>query len=533
MRDYSSCWTSYFGDTVGGFIEKWAREMPDREVVVSKDKRLTWKELHHMTDNICGGFLKLGLKKGDRLALLGANDVEAILAWLAATKIGVIPVAINPRYRRQEVEYILKDSGASAVVTRGHYEGFPLIDLILEMKALIPHLHHVVAYPGEDAPSGAIPMEALIGKIEVDKALIYSNRPKPTDILFFLYTSGTTGIPKGVIHTHDTMLSCGKILMEEAWHLTKDDVVLLAIPLAHMIGHEMLINMSMIIGAKIVLMESYNPTEFVNVLERERATLFCGVPTMFLLSILKVPDLKKRDLSSLRWAITCGFYAPPEQMKMIKESYGLEWLYQLLGSTEAGLMATTRKGDREDVAFNSLGRPISTIAVKVIDENGKELPTGEIGELCYKSPHLCIGYWNKPDKTAEDFDKDGFWHSGDMGCQIDDKGNIRLAGRKKEIIKRGGFNVHPGEIENFLVNCPKILAAAVVGYPDEILGEKICVFIEPRLGIMIDEREVIELFKGNLADYKAPDMVRIEAFLPRLPSGKVDKVLLRDSLINL
>jgi len=530
MVDYSSYWTSHFGDTVGAFIEKWAGEMPDREALVSEDRRITWGKLHDITDRIAGGFLRLGLKKGDRLALLGANDVQAILSWLAAAKIGVIPVAINPRYRRQEIEYILKDAGASAVVTRCYYEGFSLIDLMVKMKELIPNLHHIIVYPGENAPSGVIPIEALME--EMDKTSIGSSRPKPTDILFILYTSGTTGIPKGVIHTHDTMLSCGKVLMEEAWHLTKDDIVLLAIPFAHMIGHEMLINVTIIVGAKIVLMESYDPIKFIDILERERITLFGGVPTMFLLPILKVPDLKERDLSSFRWAITSGFYAPPEQMKMIKESYGLEWLYQLLGSTEAGLMATTRKGDREEIAFNSLGRPISTMTVKVIDEEGKELPVGEIGEICYKSPHLCIGYWNKPDKTAEDFDRDGFWHSGDMGCKIDDEGNMRLAGRKKEIIKRGGFNIHPGEIENFLLNYPKILAAAVVGYPDEILGEKTCIFIEPRAGAMIDEEEVIKLCRENLADYKAPDIVKIEPSLPRLPNGKVDKILLRDGLLK-
>lgn len=532
MVDYSYCWSSYYGETVGEFIEKWAKEMPQKVFLVSKEKRLSWKELHEITNYIAAALLELGHKKGDRLAVLGANDVEAISAWLAATKVGIIPVAISPRYRKQELEYILKDSGASAIVARKCYEGFSLTDLIQELKPGLPFLHHIITYPGEDAPSGMISLEGIIRGIRVDESRLQVNRPNPNDFLFFLYTSGTTGIPKGVIHTHDTMLSCGKVLMEEVWHLSKDDAILLAIPFSHMIGHEMLINTALIIGAKLVLMEAYDPIEFVNTLEREKVTYFGGVPTMFLLPILRVPALKKRDLSSFRMAISCGFYAPPEQMRLIKESYGLHWLFQLLGSTEAGVMTTTRKGDGEEVAYNSLGRPISTITLKILDEQGREVSLGEIGEVCYKSPHLCIGYWNKPDKTAEDFDEDGFWHSGDMGWRIDEEGNIRLAGRKKEIIKRGGFNIHPAEIENFLMDTPKILAAAIVSYPEEVLGERICAFIEPKSGIKIEEREVIELCKGALADYKAPDRVKIESSLPRLSSGKVDKALLREKLFK-
>ena len=530
--DYSRYWTKHEGDTAGGILKKWVKEKPDETALVYGARRITWKELDLLTGSLAAGLLNLGMKKGDRLGVLGPNHPEVLIAWFAAARVGIIVVPINTRYRKIELEYLINDSGCTSVVTIDEFDQFLFSKAVNEIKEKSSILKHVIVYGKEKAiQEPFISFNSLLSTTGTDLSKIEENRPESSDILVILYTSGTTGIPKGVVHTHDSLCNT-RPFYEEVWHLTGEDVDILAMPWTHMIGHEIFLNLAFLLGQKLILMESYNPRLFIDLIEKEKVTYFVGVPTMFMLPIIKLPDLTNRDLSSFKFGVSCGFYAPPEQMKLFKTTYDID-VVQLLGSTEAGGMLMTHRDDPEEVAFNTLGRPLPKMEVKICNEKGEEAPRGEIGELWFRGPFVFEYYWNKPDVTKEEKDDQGYWHSGDMGRVVDEQGNIQLVSRKKEIIIRGGFNIYPGEIEAFVMNMPEVSMAVLVGYPDNVLGAKTCLSVMLKEGKGLSEGEVRSRFSENLANYKMPDIIKIQSSpLPVLPSGKADKATIRKSLLK-
>jgi len=531
--DYSKYWTSMVGDTAASILKKWVNNKPDKEFIVFRDQRLTWKELDELTAKLASAYLKLGMKKGDRIGIIGPNHVEVLIAWFAAVRVGIVPVPINTRYRKMELEYLIGDSGCKTVFTIGEFGDFQFAKAVHELREKCPDLKNVIVYGSEELNDDSyIYYEGISKQGEIDYKGMEQNEPESSDILMILYTSGTTGVPKGVVHTHDSMLCDSKAYIGEVWHLTDEDVVLLAMPWTHMIGHEIFFNSAFLLGQKVVVMETYNPVMFADLIEKEKVTWFLGVPTMYMLPIIRVPDIGERDFSSFKFGITAGFYAPPEQMKLFKKTYQID-LIQLLGSTEAGAMLMTRRDDPDDVAFNTIGRVVSNKEVKICDESGKEVPKGEVGELLFKGPSIFKYYWNKPDLTKKEKDENGFWHSGDMGRMVDDQGNIQLVSRKKEIIIRGGFNIYPGEIEAFVLNMPEIQMAVLVGYPDKVLGAKTYLNVMLKPGKELSEDELRARFKENLANYKMPDLIKIQSDpLPMLPTGKPDKVTIRSNLLR-
>ena len=530
--DYSKYWTSHEGDTVGSFLEKWVGKKPEDVFIVYGERRITWKEVGELTARLATGLLDLGMKKGDRMGILGPNHPEVLISWFAAARVGIIPVPINSRYREMEMECLINDSCCKTLVTIDEWGGFNFSKTANEIREKSPTLKNIIVYgKGNDIKDPFISYDGLVNQTDIDWSKIEDNVPESSDILVILYTSGTTGIPKGVVHTHDSMLCCCKAIQEEVIRLTEKDLSLLAMPWANMVGHEVFCN-SLLLSQKLVLMESYDPILAVDLIEKEKITWFVGVPTMFMLPIVRVPDLAKRDFSSFKFGLSGGFYAPPDQMKLFHTTYNIDMI-QLLGSTEGGGMLLTRRDDPEEVAFNTLGRPVSIMEVKICDEKGQEVPRGEIGELWFRGPSVFKYYWNKPDETKREKDDQGYWHSGDMGKGIDEEGNIQLVGRKKEIIIRGGFNIFPGEIEAFALNMPEVQMAVLVGYPDKMLGEKTCLYIMAKQGIELIEEELRARFKKNIADYKMPDMVKIQSSpLPMVPSGKADKMTIRKNLLG-
>lgn len=531
--DYTRYWTSYAGDTAGSILKKWVKEKPEEVFIAYGERRITWKELDKLTASLATNLLNLGMKKGDRLGILGPNHPEALIAWFAAARAGIVVVPINVRYRKMELEYIVSDSGCATVITIDEFDGFNFSAAINGLREEFPTLKNIIVYgKGKDIRDPFLSFDDLVAKTEIDSSKIKGNAPESSDILMILYTSGTTGIPKGVVHTHDSMLCNSKAYIEEVWHLTGEDVALLAMPWTHMIGHEVFFNSAFLLGQRLVLMESYNPVAFVDLMEKEKVTWFVGVPTMFIVPIIKMPDLSKRDFSAFKFGVTCGFYAPPAQMKLFKTAYGID-LIQLLGSTEAGGMLMTRRDDPEKIAFNTLGRTISNMELKICDEKGQDTPRGEVGELCARGPSIFKYYWNKPDVTKKEKDERGYWHSGDMGKLLDEQGNVQMVSRKKEVIIRGGFNIYPGEIEAVVLNMPEVQMAVLVGYPDKVFGAKTCLFIMLREGIKLSEEELRSRFKANMADYKMPDIIKIQSSpLPILPIGKADKVTIRKNLLK-
>ncbi len=530
--DYSRFWTDDFGTTVGDLLRRWSVEKPDKEALVFRERRITWKELNDLTDRLATAYIKMGLKKGDRIGILGPNHPEMLICWFSAAKVGVIPVPLNTRYRKAELEYLLRDSECSAVVTIDTFENFNFIEAILGLKKDLPFLKEVILHRTVlDNTYGVREIQEVIESTEPDQDLINANKPSSSDYLVIIYTSGTTGTPKGVVHTHDSMFVDSKTYLKEVYWITDEDVHIQAMPWTHMIGHENFNNVCLLLGQKNVLMESYKADEFINLIEKERVTWFCGVPTMLTLPMIRVPDLKERNLDSFKFVIVCGFYCPPDQMKAIKETYKVD-IIQLVGSSEAGCMLVNRRTDPEEKIFYTVGRPLSNKEVKLCDESGNEVKRGEVGEIWYRGPAIFKFYWNKPDLTKKEKDEQGFWHSGDLGRIVDEEGNIEFMGRSKDVIIRGGFNIYPAEIEAFVMGLPKVESAVLVGFPDKVLGEKTCCYVIPKRGATLSEEELREAFRSNMADYKMPDIIKIVDSVPLLPSGKPDRIQIRKKLLE-
>jgi len=529
--NYSKFWNHQRGDTVGEILDKWAERRPNKEALVFEEKMITWEEMGNLTDRLATAYLDLGMEKGDRIGLLGPNHPEMLMCWFAAAKVGIIPVPLSTRYRKMELEYVIPDSGCSAVVTIDEFENFHFLETLMELNGKNPILKKIIIHKTKEKMTGDLLTLSDLLKTRPDHRRIDKNRPLATDPLVILYTSGTTGIPKGVVHTHDSMFCDAKAYISEVHWLTDEDVLLQSMPWSHMVGHQNFNNTCLLLGQKNVLMEYYTPGKFIDLIEKAKVTWLDGVPTMFLLPIYRIPDLKERDLSSLRFAIVCGFYCPPEQMKLIKETYKVE-LIQIVGSTEAGCLLANRRDSPEEKIFTTVGRPPSNKEIRICNADQVEIPRGEVGEIWYRGPSVFKYYWNKPDLTKKEKDDDGFWHSGDLGKVVDEEGNICFMGRIKDVIIRGGFNVYPAEVEAFMMNLSSVDNAVLVGYPDPVLGEKTCCYIRHKQGVVITEEEIRGACKENIADYKIPDLIKIVNSLPLLPSGKVDRIKVKEYLLK-
>jgi acyl-CoA synthetase (AMP-forming)/AMP-acid ligase II len=529
--NYAKYWKSFKGDTVGGILDKWAERKPNGEALIFKERKITWEQMGNLTDSLATAYLDLGMRKGDRIGILGPNHPEMLICWFAATKVGIIPVPLSTRYRKMELEYMIPDSGCSAVVTIDDFENFNFLETFMELKRKNPPLKTIIVHKTKGKMSGDLLYLSDLLKIRPDHERIDKNRPLATDPMVILYTSGTTGIPKGVVHTHDSMFCDAKAYISEVHWLTDEDVLLQSMPWSHMVGHQNFNNTCLLLGQKNVLMEYYAPEKFIDLIEKEKPTWLDGSPTMFLLPIYRIPNLEERDLSSLKFAIVCGFYCPPEQIKLIKKMYKVE-LIQVVGSTEAGCLLANRRDDPEEKIFATVGRPISNKEIKICNPNQGEVRRGEIGELWYRGPSVFKYYWNKPDLTRKEKDDDGFWHSGDLGKVLDEEGNICFMGRVKDVIIRGGFNIYPAEVEAFMMSFESVDNAVLIGYPDNMLGEKTCCLIQLKRGAAITEEKIRRACREILADFKVPDQIKIKDSLPLLPSGKVDRITVRKQLLN-
>ncbi|MEW6669488.1 MAG: class I adenylate-forming enzyme family protein [Thermodesulfobacteriota bacterium] len=531
-HDSTGYWSNTLGDTVGEILDRWAERKPDKEGLVQADRRFTWAEMAEATDSLATAFLDLGMKKGDRLGILGPNHPEMLLSWFAAAKVGIIPVPMSSRYRRKELEYIICDSALSTLITIDEFEGYDFLQALSEIRNRLPALRNVVVHKTREGSSeGLLLLGDLLGT-QPDLTRIHENRPASSDILVILYTSGTTGSPKGVVHTHDSMFYDSKSYITEVHRLTDQDVLLQSMPWSHMVGHQNFNNTCLLLGQKNVLMDVYRPEKFIDLIEQERVTWLDGVPTMFLLPPSRVPDFAERDLSSVRFIVVCGFYCPPEQMREIRSRYNSADIIQMVGSTEGGSLLANRRDDQEETIFGTVGRPVSTKELRICDRGGKTVGPGEVGELLYRGPSIFQCYWNNPDLTRREKDEEGFWHSGDLGKTTDGAGNIRFMGRIKDVVIRGGFNIYPAEIEACILGLSSVKSAVMVGYPDPVLGEKTCCLVVPQESGKVSQEGIRKNCRAELADYKTPDMIRVVDELPLLPSGKVDRVRVKEDLLK-
>lgn len=515
----------------------------DALVFPQRDLRWSYREFARHVDQIARGLLAIGIGKGDHVAIWATNVPEWVVLQFATARIGAVLVTINPAYRAFELKYVLEQSDAVALVlvpafkTSDYYA--MLAEVCPEMTGATPgqiqsphapKLRWVVAIDATP-PSGAITFHELAARGDtIDAAMLDAvgkqlNCDEPINIQ---YTSGTTGFPKAATLSHRNLL-LDVYLSGKCMRLTEADRMCIPVPFYHCFGCVLGTLMAVVHGAAMIIpAESFHPTATLDAIERERATCLYGVPTMFIAQ-LQDPSYPGRDLKSLRTGIMAGAPCPIELMRQVTGSMGATEMTIGYGETEASPLVTqTRFDDPIELRIETVGRALPGIEIRIIHpETGATLGDNEQGELCARGKVVMIGYYKNPEATAAAIDSDGWLHTGDLAMRLPN-GYYKITGRIKDMVIRGGENISPSEIEEFLFTHPAIEQAAVVGVPDDKYGEELCVWIKLKTGATLTSEAVQAFCKASLARYKVPRYVKFVESYPQTVTGKIQKFKIRE-----
>lgn len=534
--------------TVGGLLDQMADRFPDNDALVSveRDLRYSYREFNEICRKVAKGLISLGVKKGDHISIWANNVPEWVILQFATAKIGAVLVTINTSYRSAELEYILKQSDSNMLFMVQSYKGTDyvetLYDVVPEFKGAaegfrrsekLPYLEQVV-FIGEETPAGMINFNKLYEMAEtVDDVTLSSIEAalSPHDVINMQYTSGTTGFPKGVMLTHFNVVNNGYNI-GECMQFTEKDRLCIPVPFFHCFGCVLGVMACVTHGAAMVPIETFNPLLVLQAIEKERCTAVHGVPTMFIAE-LEHPDFEKFDLTSLRSGIMAGSPCPIEVMKKVIRDMHASEITIAYGQTEASPVITqTRTDDPIELRVATVGRALPDVEVKVVDiETGATLPPGKQGELCGRGYLVMKGYYKMPVETAKVIDAEGWLHTGDLAV-MDENGYCKITGRIKNMIIRGGENIYPREIEEFLYTHPKISDTQVYGVPDRKYGEQVMAAIVLKKGVEMTEQEVKEFCREKIAHYKVPYYVKFVDSYPMTASGKIQKFKLREMAIR-
>jgi fatty-acyl-CoA synthase len=520
------------GDTIGDDLDRTVAAGPDREALVEvpTGRRWTYAQLRADVDALALGLLATGVAKGDRVGIWAPNMAEWTLLQYATAKIGAILVNINPSYRTHELEYVLKQAGISTLVSAREFKTSDYVGMISEVRGNCPELRSVV----------------LIGSGEWDQ-LLEAGRGgdqarlteaqaalSPDDPINIQYTSGTTGFPKGATLSHHNILNNGYFVGELCGY-TPEDRVCIPVPFYHCFGMVMGNLACTSHGSTMVIpAQGFDPGATLAAVEQERCTSLYGVPTMFIAE-LNHPGFAGYDLSSLRTGIMAGSPCPVEVMKQVVSQMGMGQVTICYGMTETSPVSTqTRRDDSLDLRVSTVGRVHPHLEIKLVDPaTGLTVPRGEAGELCTRGYSVMLGYWNDPGKTAEVIDAARWMHTGDLAV-MDADGYVSITGRIKDMVIRGGENIYPREIEEFLYTHPDIVDAQVIGVPDLKYGEELCAWVKLRDGAGEVTAESLRAFAtGRLAHYKIPRYVLVVDEFPMTVTGKVRKIEMREKSVQL
>ncbi|WP_428951504.1 AMP-binding protein [Streptomyces sp. cg35] len=518
--------TPLLGDTIGGNLQRAVETWPDREALVDvpSGRRWTYAQFGAAVAELARGLLARGVAKGDRVGIWAVNCPEWVLVQYATARIGAIMVNINPAYRAHELAYVLKQSGISVLISSTGHKGTDYRALVGEVAPDCPQLRERV-FIGEESWDALVEAASAVTD---DRLAALEAELSCDDPVNIQYTSGTTGFPKGATLSHHNILNNGYWVGETVGY-SEQDRVCLPVPFYHCFGMVMGNLGATTHGACIVIpAPSFEPATTLRAVQQERCTSLYGVPTMFIAE-LNLPDFASYDLSSLRTGIMAGSPCPAEVMKRVVAEMHMAEVSICYGMTETSPVSLqTRRDDDLERRTGTVGRVLPHIEVKVIDPvTGVTLPRGEPGELCTRGYSVMLGYWGEPEKTAEAVDAGRWMHTGDLAVLRED-GYAQIVGRIKDMIIRGGENIYPREIEEFLYGHPKIADVQVVGVPHEKYGEEVlaCVILrDPADGLTLDELRAY--CDERLARYKVPSRLRILDSFPMTVSGKVRKVELR------
>ncbi|OYD68922.1 AMP-binding protein [Rhodococcus sp. OK302] len=523
------------GDTIGDNLDRTVAAHGDRDALVdhASGRRWTYSEFGAAVDALAAGLIGRGVQKGDRVGIWAPNCPEWTFVQYATAKLGVILVNINPAYRSHELQYVLEQAAISVLISAPSFKTSDYAAMIDTVRPQCPDLTSVILLGSSDwtdlLDEGAAAQAADPGPLASAQAALSAD-----DAINIQYTSGTTGFPKGATLSHHNILNNG-YFVGELCHYTENDRVAIPVPFYHCFGMVMGNLACTSHGAAMVIPSpAFDPRAALEAVQAEKCTSLYGVPTMFIAE-LALPDFESFDLSSLRTGIMAGSPCPVEVMKQVIERMGMAEVSICYGMTETSPVSLqTRSDDTIDQRTATVGRVGPHLEIKIVDPaTGLTVRRGEPGELCTRGYSVMLGYWQNPEKTAETIDSARWMHTGDIGV-MDDAGYVAITGRIKDMVIRGGENVYPREIEEFLYTHPDILDAQVIGVPDAKYGEELMVWIQMREGAAeLDADSVRAFCTGKLAHYKIPRYVHVVDEFPMTVTGKVRKIAMRELAIEL
>lgn len=497
----------------------------DREAIIDPRQRVTYGELLAGVNRIAAAFQHLGIGPGDVLTIQLPNWIEFAYVFFALERIGAVANQIGPDFRSREVEYILRFSESRAFVCPATFRGFDYVPMIRELRPKLPDLKIVCVLGGVGDPD-TVSLDEMLSGTSAPPSLV----PQPmgtNDVMRMAFTSGTTGNPKGVTHSLNTTLPACRIL-NSAMEVTAQDVFLVYLPLGLNWGYLTLLQ-AIMAGARAVLVDRFSARAALDLIERERVTFIPSAPAS-LIAMLNDPELARFDLTSLRVVISGGASCPVETIRAFRARIPGH-LIELYGMLETGFHTFTRVTDDPEAVAGTIGRSAPGMALRLIDEAGRDVPLGAEGEIAAGGPTVHLGYHKNPTANAELFTADGWFRTGDLG-QLDAAGNVKIVGRLKEMINRGGQKFFPREIEELLYTHPKILHAVIVGVPDPRLGERNCLCVIPREGASLSLAEVVDFLKDRIATYKLPEEMEIFDDFPFTPTGKIQRHVLARRVLD-
>jgi len=546
------CGTSTYpllGYTIGEMLNRIARKYPRTDALVSVHQgiRYTYGEFLGRVNDLARGLMAIGVEKGDRVGIWAMNHAEWVLTQCATARIGAIMVNINPAYRTYELEYVLKQAEIQTVIVQDRFKTSDYIGMFREACPEVdtsrpghletekfPFLKNVI-FMGDEPQKGMFSWSQIISRgqaVSKDELVAREESLDFDDPINIMYTSGTTGFPKGVVLSHHSILNNGYII-GEGMNFSEKDRLCIPVPFYHCFGMVLSNIACMTHGSTMVLPSpTFDALEVLKTVEKERCTALHGVPTMFIAE-LSHPDFPKYSMKTLRTGIMAGSPCPIEVMKEVNRKMNMSEIVIVYGQTETapGVTMTTTK-DPLERRVSTVGRVFPHTEIKIIDpKSGKIVPRGEIGEICARGYCVMKCYYHNPSATNATLDENHWNHTGDLGT-IDEEGYVKIVGRLKDMVIRGGENIYPREIEEFLHHHPKIADVYVVGVPDVKYGEELCAWVMVENGHSLSEEEVKEFCRGKIAHYKIPRYVMFVNEFPMSITGKIQKFKMREASIK-
>ncbi|MEH7385467.1 AMP-binding protein [Bacillus sp. JJ1521] len=510
--------------SISELLEKVCKKDPQHEVSYDGYTRVTYQELWEKSLNLAASLQEIGITKGDKIAVCLPNWNEFVVIYMATAHLGAVIVPFNTRYRQDEVEYILRNSESKIAFFTEEFGGVKHYEQFTLATQLVASLERLITV--RCVKDGHMSYEQLLERVDQNlfsPVLVDSDN----DVFCILYTSGSTGAPKGAMLTHSNFVNTATITAEEM-KCTVDDVFYVAVPLFHVFGMVPSILSTIAIGARMVLAEKYNAKEALETIQNEKITVKHGVPTMFILE-LNHAEFRNYDLSSLRTGIIAAAPCPVEIVKRIRTDMGCDIVVCYGLSETSPTLTMTAFDDDDQIRAETVGKVLPGAEVKIVNEFKEDVGLNEVGEIACRGFGIMKGYYNMPEKTREALDREGWFYSGDLGT-IDEQGNLRIVGRKKEMIIRGGYNIYPREIEEVLYTHPDVMEVAIVGLPDTVLGEISCACVKIKPNTSPNANDLLEFVRPKVADYKVPDKLLIMDEFPMTASGKIRKVSLQEQL---